>query len=93
MCIVSVQESVTEIGIEFPGTGVSYRWLWVTLCGCWELSLGPLDEQQVLSTTGPFLQPHHSLSSEMPVWWGEWHVHFAVVLGYYAGEKDYLWPK
>lgn len=29
-------------------------------CGCWELNLGPLDEQTVLSTAGPSLQPHQS---------------------------------
>jgi hypothetical protein len=26
-------------------------------CGCWELNLGPLEEQSVLSTTEPSLQP------------------------------------
>jgi hypothetical protein len=27
------------------------------LCGCWELSSGPLEEQSVLLTTEPSLQP------------------------------------
>jgi len=38
-------------------------------CGCWELNSGPLEEQSVLLTTEPSLQPyfivlrkHHSLS-------------------------------
>jgi hypothetical protein len=28
-------------------------------CGCWELNLGPLQEQQVLLTTEPSLHPAH----------------------------------
>ena len=28
-------------------------------CGCWELNLGPLEEQPVLLTTEPPLQPQH----------------------------------
>lgn len=27
-------------------------------CGCWELDLGPLEEQKVLLTAEPFLQSH-----------------------------------
>ena len=32
-----------------------YRWLW--LCGCWELNSEPLEEQSVLFSTEPSLQP------------------------------------
>jgi cbb3-type cytochrome oxidase subunit 3 len=28
-------------------------------CGCWELNSGPLEEQPVLLTTEPSLQPNH----------------------------------
>ena len=28
-------------------------------CGCWELNLGPLEEQSVLLTAEPFFQPDH----------------------------------
>lgn len=41
--------------VESLGAGVANRW--ETLCGCWELSSGPLEEQQVQVTTEPFLQP------------------------------------
>jgi hypothetical protein len=27
-------------------------------CGCWDLNSGPLEEQSVLLTTEPSLQPH-----------------------------------
>ena len=33
-------------------------------CGCWELNLGPLEEQPVLLTTEPFLQPTFNLRSQ-----------------------------
>jgi hypothetical protein len=29
-------------------------------CGCWELNSGPLEEQSVLLTAEPLLQPHIS---------------------------------
>ena len=29
-------------------------------CGCWELKSGPLEEQSVLLTTEPYLQPPES---------------------------------
>ena len=29
------------------------------MCGCWELNSGPLEEQTVLLTTEPSLQPHY----------------------------------
>ena len=35
------------------GIGSHYRWLWAT----WELNSGPLEEQSVLFTTEPSLQP------------------------------------
>jgi hypothetical protein len=44
-----------EEGSETPGTGVTGGceppW------GCWELNTGPLEEQPVLLTTEPSLQP------------------------------------
>ena len=38
------------------------------LCGCWELNLGPLEEQSALLTSEPPLQPQYveSLSSRTP---------------------------
>lgn len=29
------------------------RWLWVILCVCWEMNLGPLQVKQVLLTAEP----------------------------------------
>jgi hypothetical protein len=31
-------------------------------CGCWELNLGPSEEQSVLLTAEPSLQPHEVIS-------------------------------
>jgi hypothetical protein len=42
-------------GVRSPGTGVTDRY--ELLCGCWELNPVPLEEQPVLSTTKPSLQP------------------------------------
>jgi hypothetical protein len=33
-------------------------------CGCWDLNSGPLEEQLVLLTTEPSLQPHNILLIE-----------------------------
>ena len=50
MCIgVKVSDS--------PGTGSSDSC--ELPCGCWELNPGPLEEQSVLLTAEPFLQPPH----------------------------------
>jgi hypothetical protein len=38
-----------------------YRWLWY-----WELNSGPLEEQSVLLTSGPFLQPSFSVIISLP---------------------------
>ena len=38
------------------GIGSHYRWC-EPPCGCWELNSGPLEEQSVLLTAEPFLQP------------------------------------
>jgi hypothetical protein len=35
-----------------------------SLCGCWELSSGPLEEQSVLLTTEPAIQPGHILKKQ-----------------------------
>ena len=40
-------------GIRSPATG--YLDSCELPCGCWELNLGPLEEQSVLLTTEPFL--------------------------------------
>ena len=37
-------------------------------CGCWDLNSGPLDEQLVLLTTEPSLQPHLFSSYESVRW-------------------------
>ena len=42
-------------GVRSPGTGVTDSC--ELPCGCWELNLGPLQEQHVLLTTEPLLQP------------------------------------
>jgi hypothetical protein len=39
------------------GMGSHYRWLWATPYGCWELNSAPLEEQSVLLTAEPCLQP------------------------------------
>ena len=36
----------------------SRRSLLASQCGCWELNLCPIEEQQVLLTARPSLQPH-----------------------------------
>lgn len=40
---------------DSPGTGITNSS--VLSCGCWELNPVPLEEQPVLSTTKPSLQP------------------------------------
>lgn len=42
-----------EEGSGYPGTGVTGGWLLVTQYSCWELNLGPLEEQQVPLTAKP----------------------------------------
>jgi hypothetical protein len=37
-----------EEGIQFPGTVVNTDGLWAT-SGCWQLNLGPLEEQRTLT--------------------------------------------
>jgi len=44
---------------ESPGTGVTDSC--ELTCGCWELKPGPLEEQPVLLTSEPSLQPPHLL--------------------------------
>ena len=44
------------MGVRFPATEVTDRC--ELPCGCWELNLGPLEEQSVLLNTEPSLQPH-----------------------------------
>ncbi|ERE84501.1 E3 ubiquitin-protein ligase [Cricetulus griseus] len=60
-CIVSVQQLYAwyprkpEKGIGYFGNGVIDSC--ELPCGCWESNPGPLQEQQVLLTMGPSLQP------------------------------------
>ena len=49
----------SEEGIIFPGTGVPESC--EPTCGCWELNLYPLQEQQVLLTAEPSFLPHVQL--------------------------------
>lgn len=51
MCLASVQGSQ---GVRFPTRIIDD---YEPVCGCWELNLGPLQEQHVLVTTKPSLQP------------------------------------
>ena len=41
-------------------------------CGCWELNSGPLEDQSVLLTPEPSLQPIYSLSYIMKTFYGRW---------------------
>lgn len=41
-------------GIRSPGSGITDGCDW--LCGCWELKLSPLEEQQALLSPSPFLK-------------------------------------
>jgi hypothetical protein len=50
-------------------------------CGCWELTAGPLQEQQVLLISEPSLQPHLISSFSRNYQWG-W--------GYNLAVKSYL---
>jgi hypothetical protein len=53
MC-VCIPHMCQERDIESPGTGVTGSC--ELPCVCWELNLGPLEHQPVLSTMEPFLQ-------------------------------------
>ena len=48
-----------EEGVRTSGTGVMDGCR--LPCGCWELNSGPLEEQPVLLTTEPSLQPQKSV--------------------------------
>jgi hypothetical protein len=48
-------------GVRFPGTRITDSWELL----CWELNLGPLEEQPVLLTTEPSLQPPGSILYSM----------------------------
>ena len=51
--------NVLSLSPDTPEEGIwsHYRWLWASPCGCWELNSGPLEEQSVLLTIEPSLQP------------------------------------
>ena len=51
MCITTEDRD----GVRFPKAGVAGGC--ELQCQCWELNLGPLQEQQVLLTAEPSLQP------------------------------------
>ena len=42
-------------GVQSPGTGATESY--ELPCGCWDLNLSPLEEQLVLLTAEPSLQP------------------------------------
>ena len=48
---------LAEAAVGFPGTGVIDSC--ELPCGCWELNLGPLQEQQGLLAASPSLAPAH----------------------------------
>ena len=50
-------------GVRSPVTGSSDSYN--LPCGCWELNLGPLEEQSVLLTTEPSLQPRDRFSLQV----------------------------
>ena len=50
-----VQGGRERTGIRSSGTGVTDSC--ALSCGCWELNLGPVEEQPVLGTPVPSLQP------------------------------------
>jgi hypothetical protein len=52
MCISVLPACVS---VRFPGTRITDSC--ELLRGCWELNLGPLEEQSVLLTAEPSLQP------------------------------------
>ena len=52
------------MGVGCPGTGVTHSC--ALPCSCWELNLGPLEEQPVLLTTEPSPQPQ-KLNSPKPL--------------------------
>ena len=52
--------STLLLSSDTPEEGVGFHFItdgWEPPCGCWELNLGPLEEQSVLLTTEPSLQP------------------------------------
>ena len=50
---------------DSPGTGVTDRC--ELSCGCWELNPGPLEEQSMLLTTEPSLQPIYHYQADLPL--------------------------
>jgi hypothetical protein len=50
-------------GVESSRTGITESWEFNELsCGCWKLNSDPLEEQLVLLTTDPSLQPQRKTS-------------------------------
>lgn len=45
-----------EVGVLPSGVGTAGGWVLGSLCECWNLSLGPLEEHQVLLPAAPSLQ-------------------------------------
>lgn len=70
MCAMWIQVlKEARKGIRSPGTGVAGVF-WAPRCGCWELSLRPLKEQQTLLTTEPSLLP--SLLKTLEFYYYQW---------------------
>ena len=59
MSTLSLSSETHEGGLRY-----NYR-CYEPLCGCWELNSGPSEEQPVLLTTKPSLQPQEQTSSEI----------------------------
>lgn len=72
--------NISEEGVRSPATAVTDGCR--LLCGCWELSLDPLREQQALLTTG-----HLSMPCEVR----EFLMHMYLCWGGRAVRRAYLW--
>ena len=78
----------SEDGIRSPGTGVKSGC--ESPCGCWVLKLGPLQEQHVLLSTEPSLQPqggHLFIPTEQ--WYRDKYANIAAesVVTYHSGAQ------
>ena len=53
---------VSTLSSDTPEEGIRYHYGCEPPCGCWDLNSGPLEEQSVLLTTEPSLQPCKNIS-------------------------------
>ena len=68
VCALCPQKSEDGMGSPGPGVRDSCR----LLCGCWELNPGPMEEQPVLLTTEPSLQPQLYIFKGILGWVLQW---------------------